>query len=248
MDFIRALKSWGRRNHFVQCSDEMGLGRVIREALKGTVGELDFYEYDARLLRIDSLRQVKLDSSKFSVGGAPYNVVLLKGMTHLLPGLEGVLLKVVEESNTTLFIMQAAGVRDRLRTLRSRSHCWDLAYLNKRRVIGNLERLGFDTSQVESRCLWDGTLGGTLKRIGMQDQLGAIEALLRQGRSSIPKLFSSEITDSVAIPFVVGPKLIGDEERFLLRTLGSQKVRAQVRDRIKLLLFLLQQKEEGING
>jgi len=85
--------------------------------------------------------------------------------------------------------------------------------------------------------LYDGTLSGTIRALGMKDTLLNIRRDLRLGQRGVPSIVSDDTVNSLAFDAAIGPLLNEEEVAFLGR--GDSQ------DRKKLILTLVAERESS---
>lgn len=172
------------------CSDELGLSYpgVLEQALKTTATE-DLYVLNAETLIKEKAREVERAAHTAASGGSELNVFFIYSLQRLPPDSVGPLLKAVEDAKSSRFIFQAQSVPDKIRTLMSRSSVVKLPFVSKQAVLGMLQRLRLDAKTADQSRLWDGTLGGTARALGMREHMAILEREISAGMAGIPALF-----------------------------------------------------------
>jgi len=213
----------GRTNYFVICPDELGLALLLQGALSAVATAEDIYYYNAEGITKEKARQIEVEARFASRAGAELSHFFIYSLQNLPTGSVGPLLKVAEEAKYARFIFQTQSVSRKLFTLMSRSNVVRLPFLSERVVLGNLKAMNYDAKTVETLGLYDGTLSGTIKALGMKDTIIEIRREMKRGLRGLTALFHQEILNSLAYDTATYEFLTPAERRFLKRNSSLER-------------------------
>lgn len=220
----------GRLNYFVQAPDNLGLGMLLQGALARIAVSEDIIFYDAEGITKDKARQIETEARTAGRGGSDLQHFFIYGLQKLPQDSVGPLLKAVEDAKFSRFIFQAQSVPRKILTLKSRSSVVKLPFLPKNVVLANLRSMNHDARTADELNLYDGTLAGTIKALGMKDTTILIQREMSKGLRGIASVFAPEVLDSLAFESATREKMNAAELRFLGRNPSNE--------RKKLALFL----------
>jgi len=228
-EFLNLVGQEGRTNLFVQCADELGLNLLLQGALGRIATSEDIYFYDAEQVTKEKARQIERDSRLAPRGGSRLNHFFIYKLQRLPRDSTGPLLKAVEEAKYARFIFQAQDTPTKIHTLMSRAVVVRLPFLPRTIVLGNMRAMAHDARTADELNLYDGTLSGTIRALGMKDTMIGIQREMKRGSRGLAAVFSPEILGSLAFEAATRPYLT-DEEQVYLR-------RSKTPARQKLVLF-----------
>jgi hypothetical protein len=230
-EFLGCLRG-GEENYFVICSDDLGISGLVRNAVPEDQRH-DLTIVDASTITMEKARHIESLARK--AGLATQKNWFYISSFHRIPAHSvGALLKVVEQSSFSRFIFQAQWVPPWVETVRSRCLEVRLPFLTRAAVYGNMKLLNYDAKEADRHKLWDGTLGGTIKRLGMKDAMSDIRRQVKGGTRSTAALLLDETIRSNAFMPTICPFLDDDEEAYLRRS--------DTPSRRRLMAFVLSRK------
>lgn len=229
-EFLKLAGQPDRTNYFVVCPDDLGLDLLLQGALAATTAAEDLYFYDAEGVTKDKAREIEKESRTGARGGSELNVFYLYSLQKLPTDSVGPLLKAAEDAKSSRFIFQAQSTPRKLHTLMSRSAVARLPFLTKAAVLANIQKLQLDAKAVDELGLYDGTLSGAKKALGMKEQLTIIKRELDAGMKGLPALFKDvkdsknpSLLDSAALEPAIMPRLTEAERRFWNRNPSKER-------------------------
>jgi hypothetical protein len=235
--FLGLVEKARRINFYVVCSDLLGLQLLLPKSLQTVVTPGDVHYLDASNVTKERARTLEKEARKAPAGSSRFNVFVIYSLQNLPPDSVGPLLKAVEEARYSIFIFQAQVIKRATRTLLSRSVLVNLPFFTKRSVLGNMQALNYDAKVADDLDLYDGTLSGTIRALGMKDTLLNIRRDLRLGQRGVPSIVTDDTVTSLAFDAAIGSLLNEEEVAFLGR--GNSP------DRKKLILTLVAERESS---
>lgn len=216
----------GRTNIFVTCPDELGLSFLLQGALGPIASTEDIYFYDAEQVTKEKARQIEREVRLAPRGGSELSHCFIHRLQRLPYESVGPLLKAVEEAKFARFIFQAQSAPSKILTLKSRATTIRLPFLSKKLVLGNMQAMNYDARTADEMGLYDGTLGGTVKALGMKDTVVSIRRELTRGMRGLAGAYHPEVLGSLAFDAATSPFLDDEEKDFLdqQRTPERQKL------------------------
>jgi len=212
------------------CPDELGLSLLLQGALAPIAAAEDIHFYDGEGITREKARQIEAEARLGARGGSELQHFFLYSLHKLPTDSVGPLLKAVEDAKFARFIFQAQATPRKIYTLMSRSAVVRLPFLSKEMVLANLKAMNHDAKTADELKLYDGTLAGTIRALGMKDTTMLIRREMAKGLRGIAGTFSEEVLGSIAFQYATYDHLTPQERRFLGRNPSD--------DRKKIVLFL----------
>lgn len=184
----------------------------------------------------DKARQLEADVRMAPRAGSALTHVFIYHLQKLPKESAGPLLKAIEEARYARFIFQAQTVPKHTKAIMSRCQVIRLPFLSKRVVLANMQAKAHDAKTADQLVLWDGTLDGTIQKLGMKDTLTEIRRDLRRGLRGLTSLFQVETLNSLAFHPATHELFDPDEKAYLGRAQGVEDLNA--RKRIALFIAL----------
>lgn len=229
-DFLKIVGQRGRLNYFVLCPDELGLSLLLQGALSAIAVPEDIHFHDAEGITKEKARQIEAEARLASRGGSELQHFFIYSLQKLPADSTGPLLKAVEDARYARFIFQAQSTPRKIHTLMSRSSVVKLPFLTKAMVLANLKAMNHDAKLADDLNLYDGTLAGTIRALGMKDTLVSIRREMSRGLRGISAVYTPEVLGSLAFESATYDFFTEKERRFLGKN--------PTPDRKKLALFL----------
>lgn len=222
-DFLRLVSQPGRRNYFVQCSDDLGIILLLQGALSGIAAADDISFYDAESVTKEKARQIEAEARLAPRGGSQLSHIYIYSLHKLPADSVGPLLKATEEARYSRFIFQAQSTPAKIHTLMSRSSVVKLPFLSRKAVLGNLKAMNHDARTADQLGLYDGTLSGTIRALSMKDSMMELKRSLQQGFRGIAALYRPDVLTGLAFEPAVDQIMTPEEKAFMNRGLGDDK-------------------------
>lgn len=229
-----------RTNYFLICPDNLGLLSLLPNALRKVAAAEDIHVFDAEGITKEKARQIEQEARKGPLAGSTYTHFFLHGLQKIHPESVGPLLKATEEARFARFVFQAQARTRKTNTLMSRSTVIQLPFLTKKAVYGNMRVKHLDAETAEDLGLYDGTLEGTIKALGMKDMLTELRRELKMGARGIAAFFGMDdrgnnpLLESAAFDTALSQHMTKEEKEFLRRN--------PTPERKKLVLFQIAQR------
>lgn len=233
-DFLRLVGQPGRSNYFIVCSDDLGIPLLLQGALSPIAATDDVYYYDAEQITKEKARQIEAEARMAPRGGSALSHFYIYSLQKLPTDSVGPLLKATEEAKYSRFIFQAQAVPPKVHTLMSRSSVVRLPFLSKKAVLGNMKALNHDARTADQLNLYDGTLGGTIRALGMKDTMTEIKREIPRGMRGVAALFDKNVLTSLAFEPATDSLLSPAERSFVRVGGGTEGVMSLARKRIAL--------------
>lgn len=233
-DFLRLVGNPGRTNYFVLCSDDLGIALLLQGALSPIAATEDVYYHDAETVTKEKARQIEAEARMAPRGGSKLSHVYIYSLQKLPAESVGPLLKATEEAKYTRFIFQAQAAPSRIHTLMSRSSTVRLPFLSRKAVLGNMKAMNHDARTADQLNLYDGTLAGTIRALGMKDTMSEIKREIPRGMRGVAALYNPDVLGSLAFESATEPLFTQEEKRFVTRAGGSETASGIARKKIAL--------------
>lgn len=215
--FLKRVVQDSETNFFVVCPDNLGLLSLLQGVLVSVANAEDIHSVPASALVKERVQQLEKDAHLGPRGSSERTHFFIYGMKDLPVESAGPLLKTVEESKFARFIFQTQAPRRKLSTIRSRCQIVQLPFLTKRVVLGTMKARDKDALTADRLGLYDGTLDGTEKALGVKDTVADIRRELKKGFRGLVTLLSDEMINSLVFRQVVWPEMTDSEREFLER-------------------------------
>ncbi len=236
-DLLKQLSSPGRTNYFVVCPDDLGLSLLLTGALSPIAVQEDVHFHDAAGISKEKARQIERESRFAPRGSSELTHFYIYGLQDLPSQSTGPLLKAVEEARYARFIFQSQSTPRKVHTLMSRSSVVKLPFFSRRMVLGNMKALNHDAKTADQLGLYDGTLAGSIRNLGMKDTLTEIRRYLKSGTRGLAAAYAQDVLQSLAFDAAAYPVLSKEERLYLDRK--------KTPERQKLALFLALRRSNG---
>lgn len=165
--------------------------------------------------------------------GAQFSHFFIYSLQKLPKDSVGPLLKAVEEAKFARFIFQSQSVPRKVQTLMSRSSVVKLPFLPRKLVFFNMKVTNHDAKTADDLGLYDGTLGGTIRALGMKDSMTSIKREMKKGTRGLAALFSPDVLNSTAFEAGTYGAFSPKERQFLWE--GTREATPEMK---KVALFL----------
>jgi len=185
---------------------------LLQGALGTIASQEDIHYYDGENITKSKAREIEQEARFASRGSSKLVHFYIFKLQKLPPDSVGPLLKAVEEAKFCRFIFQAQSTPRKIHTLMSRSSVAKIPFLSRKMVLGNMKAMNHDAKTVDQLGLYDGTLSGTIKALGMKDTLISIQRETQRGLRGLSALYSPEYLNSLAFDTAVNP-LLNKKER-----------------------------------
>jgi hypothetical protein len=212
-----------RTNYFVICSDSLGLLSLLPAALKKVAAAEDIHVFDAEGITKEKARQIEEEARKGPLAGSKHTHFFLYSLQNMPSESVGPLLKAVEEAVFARFVFQAQVRTKKTHTLMSRSSVVYLPFLSKKTVLTNMRAKHLDAKTADELNLYDGTLDGTIRALGMKDMLTELKRETKSGMRGIAALYATDekggypLLGSAAFDAAFEPLLTPQEKAYLRR-------------------------------
>jgi len=225
----------GRTNFFVVCSDDLGISILLQGAMAPIAVPDDIYFYDAESISKEKARQIEAEARYAPRGGSSLSHFYIFSLQKLPAESVGPLLKATEEAKYSRFIFQSQACPHKIHTLMSRSSVLRLPFLSKKSVLANMKAMNHDAKTADQMDLYDGTLGGTIRALGMKDSMMEIKRETTRGLRGLTGLYNPEILGSLAFEPATDQLFTAQEKAFTRRAAGAADGHiAQARKKIAL--------------
>lgn len=237
-DFLKLVARPERTNHFVVCSDDLGLDLLLKKALGPIAVAEDIHYFTAADITKEKARQIEVEARYAPRGGSQLNHFYIRGLQKLPADSVGPLLKAVEEARFSRFIFQAQATPKKIHTLMSRSSTSRLPFLSKATVLGNLRIENHDARTADQLDLYDGTIAGTIRALSMKDSMLEIRRETTRGLRGLAALYAPAVLQSLAFPSATEDTFDEREKEFLRRGTSDEGAGAGIlHSKRKLALF-----------
>lgn len=200
---IELLFSEEKLNIYLVGAKDWGFESLIERTLRVKGGLEDYTPLSAQSTSIDRLREIVRNSDQRSHGSMSTNLVALFNTQELRRGSEGVLLKVMEESKTTRFLIHTSWDTPVLETVKSRSVFIQIPFLSREETKISLDYMSIDEDLISK--FWDGTMLGTLRKIGAHQKIEELKSGIRT--KVVQELDTTDVQDDDVFEEVFLPLL-----------------------------------------
>jgi len=216
-EFLSLVAKPGRNNYTMVAPDLLLPPKLLLSALQPIARPEDFHVHYAPNITKEKARQIEEEAHYAPQGGSALQHFFIWGLQDLPSESAGPLLKTVEEAKSARFIFQTTQPSKKTQTLLSRSFVVRMSFLSNDVVLANLQAMRQDAKIARELKLCDGTLGGTIRNLGMKDTLTAIRREIDKGQEGIPALYHEDTLNSLAFPIAMQGFLSRQEEAFIDR-------------------------------
>jgi hypothetical protein len=222
-ELITYITGVGRgQNVFIVAPDRLGLTDLVVDELRKVFSFSDVVSNPAPrgLGAKDWVRSIEQDAHKAPRGGGERTHYFMYGMGSLPVECVGPMLKVLEESRYSRFILQSSVSCPKLSTLQSRCMTCRIPFYSRREVGGVLKCVArLDIEPMDEFDLYDGTIEGTTQALLERDDFLSVRKELT-GRGSLA-LMSDDFCQSdregnppVKYTQFVEPRLTREEREY----------------------------------